>query len=143
MMKPPSGLLPVLLFLAVVMGAACSAGPAGELTQASERTVILLGDLEDEIQIADQRQDYLPSGFLRFGATVRSKARSIVRIETRFQWFDYQGFAVGEEGSAWKPAQVDPGDTLDIVGVAPRTEAVRCRLTIRAENPYVGDPDAD
>lgn len=77
------------------------------------------------------------NGLLEAQVTLTNSSRKTVFFETRFEWYDSQGFKIENAIEMWKPGQVYGKSTVNISAIAPSTSAVMYRFFIRKSRPAV------
>ncbi len=65
--------------------------------------------------------------------TNTSMGSSTKNISYKFTWFDKDGFPTGGD-TPWQPLSVATTNPQQLVGVAPNTQAVLCRINIHIMN---------
>jgi uncharacterized protein YcfL len=72
-----------------------------------------------------------PDGLARIGVEVQNQRKKTFRFNYRFDWFDAQGFPVGTPATTMISQQIEGGQILTLISVAPHPGAKDFRLTLQ------------
>ena len=86
--------------------------------------------LKGDIQIVDVKSA-LAGDIMRAQATLRSKDKSTLPFQYRFDWYDAGGLEINSGSGAWKPLILYGRESKTIQGVAPDPRAKEFKLKIR------------
>ncbi len=92
--------------------------------------------LDDNNQFARETVSVRYQGeFLEGQAIVRNKKKATVSFESKFEWFDDDGFPVESNVSHWKPDLLYGKETKWIKSICPKPNAKGFKVMIREPNP--------
>ncbi len=111
-------------------------GTVTGLPEVQQQRVTIDGELEKVLQISDIKARRL-DGFLQVQVTLRSLAAETLPLETKFEWFDRDGFKIDNTAELWRPSQISGGATSEISAMAPKAESETFRFQVRRANPIV------
>ncbi len=76
-------------------------------------------------------------GFLQVQVSLQSRASKTVPVETKFEWYDRDGFRIDDGREVWSPGELAPGTSMEAKSIAPKAEADSFRFHVRLANPIV------
>jgi len=135
-------ILPHCLLAALALAAAGCAtvntveplNPQGKADLVPDKRVINNAGLNEIAYVVEVDHALSPAGLQRVQVKLYNKKSGVKNVNYRFQWFDAQGFALGDE-----PTQViviEGGDTRTIQDTAISPNAVDWKLTLSESVSY-------
>ena len=127
----------------MLMGAVACRNPdttASNKMEGSERSAqVVTSDprFMERVEIKDKVTGRTEDGFLKAQVTIQNLGHMTEDFETKFEWFDDQGFKVDSGVEMWKPGLVYGQERKEIFAVAPNEKASSFRFHIRKPNSLV------
>lgn len=129
------------LLAAVALVPACStvntverATPTAQRDMVSDKRIITDAGLGRRVKIVGVNESEGPGGFLKVQVEVRNSTRSSQRFNYRVEWFDQAGMQISTPTGAYKPKEIEGGESLFISEMAPTQTAKDFRFKF-VENP--------
>ncbi|MBL0314046.1 MAG: YcfL family protein [Holophagaceae bacterium] len=126
-----------------LMGTSACRNPettASNKIEGSERGAQVIKDdprFMERVEIKDKLTGRTEDGFLKAQVAVQNLGGMTEEFETKFEWFDEQGFKVDSSIEMWKPGLVYGHERKEIFAVAPNKKAFSFRFHIRKPNSLV------
>jgi uncharacterized protein YcfL len=96
----------------------------------ADKRVIADSRFNDVLSVVGLNQTTASGGVLKVQAELRNQNASHVTFSYRFEWFDAAGMLIETPGSVWLSREIEGGETLYVIGVAPTTTAKDFRFKI-------------
>ena len=123
--------------------AACASGGAPQTTVDSRpagnpdyRLVVLDPQFGEDVLVANVARRRV-EGFLQVQVTLQSRAGKTLPLETKWEWYDSDGFKIDDGREVWSPADLPAGTVLDVKGIAPKPEAGSFKFHVRLAAPLL------
>ena len=76
-------------------------------------------------------------GFLQVQVSLLSRATKTLALETKWEWYDRDGFRIEDGREVWSPSELAAGASVEVKGIGPKAEADSFRFHVRAANPIL------
>ena len=96
----------------------------------SDKRVVTDPSLQRRVQVVELHEAESPNGHLRVQANVLNTTRRYRTFNYRFEWFDQDGILLETPASGYRSRQIEGGESLMLVGVAPTATAKDFRLKL-------------
>jgi uncharacterized protein YcfL len=106
---------------------------SGDIQLAQQKWVVQDKWFNDKLTFTEARAKS-DTGFLKVQITVTNLTRDTIRYETKFEWYDANGFKLDNSAELWKPGLIYGKGAQEISGIAPSTSAVSYKFQIRRTN---------
>ncbi|GLP96448.1 YcfL family protein [Paraferrimonas sedimenticola] len=120
----------LILAASLAVLAACAPSTGGVSVSSDGTTRIDNSSFEKKVTIAQVR-NRLQGDQMQGSAVLVSRASSDMRVQYRFSWFDINGYAIDDEGQAWKSVKLHGGQQLPVNALAPNNTAVKFEVYVR------------
>lgn len=107
------------------------ANPAYVRRNIEDRRIIRDATVAKAVHVLNVIDGSTDTGLARIGVEVQNQRRKTFRFNYRFDWFDAQGFPVSTPTATMVSQQIEGGQVLTLVSVAPHPNAKDFRLTLQ------------
>jgi len=145
---PSSRLILRVLPLALLAGAstllpACASGGAPQTTVDARpagnpdyRLVQLDPNFGEQVAVTNVARRRV-EGFLQVQVSLQSRAGATLPLETKWEWYDRDGFKIDDGREVWSPSDLPAGTSLEVKGMAPKPEADSFKFHVRLAAPLL------
>lgn len=128
------------ILLTVAVGFATTACRSVNMTQPEDRVnpprvindkrITTDPSLKRRVQVVEVNEAETEGGHLRVQVNVTNTTRRYRTFNYRFEWFDQDGILLETPASGYRTRQIEGGESLMLVGVAPTAAAKDFRLKL-------------